>query len=234
MCGRIALATPPREMARLLDAELLAGVDPHGHPSWNVGPTQRIDVVSDDGSGRVLDRCRWGLLPSWAKDRSFAARTFNARAETVATKPSFRAAYKARRALLPIDGFYEWDRAATPKPVPHYFTRAAGGPLVCAGLWESWHDPEEPEAPALRTTTMLTCAANPDMAPIHDRMPVILEAEHYDLWLTAGADELDALVPLLAPPAAGTLVEHAVGREVGNIRNDGPQLIEPTAPETLF
>jgi putative SOS response-associated peptidase YedK len=234
MCGRIALFSAPRDMARLLDAELAEGVDPEGHPSWNLGPTQRIDAVTDDGSGRVLDRYRWGLIPSWAKDLSFSAKTFNARAETVATKPSFRAAYKVRRALLPIDGFYEWDRSVQPKPQPHYFTAADGGPLVCAGLWESWHDPHDPEAPALRTVTMLTCAANPDMEPIHDRMPVLLQPEHYDLWLTAANDELDALEPLLVPAPAGTMAEHAVGREVGNIRNNGAQLIEAQAPETLF
>ena len=234
MCGRIALFTPPKGMARLLEASLAEGIDPEGHPTWNLGPTQRIDAVSDNGSGRVLDRYRWGLITSWAKDLSFASKTFNARAETVATKPSFRAAYKTRRALLPIDGFYEWDRAVTPKPQPHYFTAADGGPLICAGLFETWHNPNDPDAPGLKTATMLTCAANEDMAPIHDRMPVIIAPEHYDLWLTASIDELAALEPLLAPAPGGTLAEHAVGREVGNIRNDGPELIETPAPETLF
>lgn len=234
MCGRITLFSAPKNMARLLDAELADGLDPDGHPSWNLGPTQRIDAVTDDGTGRILDRYRWGLIPSWAKDLSFSAKTFNARAETVATKPSFRAAYKVRRALLPIDGFYEWDRSIKPKPQPHYFTAADGGPLVCAGLWELWHNPDDPAAPALKTVTMLTCAANPDIEAIHDRMPVLLAPEHYDLWLTATSDELEALAPLLVPAPAGTMTEHAVGREVGNIRNDGAQLIDEQPLETLF
>ncbi|MEI8052016.1 MAG: SOS response-associated peptidase, partial [Actinomycetes bacterium] len=112
MCGRIALFTPPARMARLLDATLAAGCDPEGHPSWNIGPTQRIDGVRAIEGDRILDRYRWGLIPSWAKDASIATRTFNARSETAASKPSFRSAYKVRRLLVPIDGFYEWDRRA--------------------------------------------------------------------------------------------------------------------------
>ena len=234
MCGRIALFSPPARMARLLEATLAEGIDPEGRPTWNLGPTRVLDGVRDIGGGRVLDRYRWGLVPSWAKDLTIASKTFNARAETVTTKPSFRAAYKARRLLLPIDGFYEWDHSVMPKAQPHYFTRADGDPLVCAGLWESWHDPSDPEAPTLQTATMLTTEAGDDMSAIHHRMPVILEPEVFDLWLTATSDELDALEPLLRPSPAGTLQHHPVDRAVGSVSNDGPQLIEPEPPSRLF
>jgi putative SOS response-associated peptidase YedK len=235
MCGRIALYTPPAAMARLLEAGLAEDVDPTGHPSWNVGPTRRIDGVAEVEGARVLDRYRWGLIPSWAKDASFGARTFNARSETAATKPSFRAAWKVRRLLIPIDGFYEWDRRGPGKPAPHYFTRADERPLVVAGLFESWHDPAAPEdAPAVRSATVLTTQAGEDMDGIHDRMPVVLEQGAFDLWLETEGGELAALGDLCRPAPRGTLVHHRVDPAVGSVRNDGPELIAPTAPETLF
>jgi putative SOS response-associated peptidase YedK len=235
MCGRIALYTPPIRMAKLLDAQLATGVDPEGHASWNIGPTRRIDGVASIEGERVLDRYRWGLVPSWAKELSFGARTFNARSETAAAKPSFRAAYKSRRLLVPIDGFFEWDRSARPKPQPHYFRAAHEGPLVLAGLYERWWDPSGPEdAEPIQSATVLTTEAGPDIDGIHDRMPVVLEPSTFDLWLEAGEDEMDAVADLLRPAPAGTLVHHEVGRSVGNVRNDGPELIEPAAPDSLF
>ena len=235
MCGRIALFTPPAAMARLLEAGLAEGVDPEGHPSWNVGPTRRIDGVAELDGARVLDRYRWGLVPSWAKDISFGSRTFNARSETAAAKPSFRAAWKSRRLLVPIDGFFEWDRSGPGKPQPHFFTRADGGPLVVAGLFETWHDPAgNPDSPGLKTATVLTTDAGPDMEGVHDRMPVILEQGVFDLWLEAEGDELSALGDLCRPAPAGTLVPHPFDRSVGSVRNDNPGLIDPVTPESLF
>jgi putative SOS response-associated peptidase YedK len=234
MCGRIALYSPPARMARFLDAELAAGVDPEGHPSWNVGPTVRIDGVSSDEGARILDRYRWGLVPAWAKDLSIASKTFNARAETVAEKPSFRSAYKRRRLLIPIDGFYEWDRRGQSKPQPHYFSRADGDPLVLAGLYEIWHDPSIPDAPALATATVITTQAGDDMDEIHDRMPVVLEQATFDLWLSHDESELDAVSSLLRPADPGTLQHHPVDRRVGNVRNNDAELIEPIPPSTLF
>jgi putative SOS response-associated peptidase YedK len=234
MCGRIALFSPPSKMAQFLDAQLAEGVDPEGHPSWNIGPTQRIDGVFELDGARVLERFRWGLIPSWAKDASFGAKTFNARAETVATKPSFRAAYKSRRLLVPIDGFYEWDRHGDAKPQPNYFTRVDGSPMVLAGLFEYWRDPSEVEAPVLQSATVITTAAGDDMVGIHDRMPVVLEQGSFDLWLNAADDELPALEALLAATKPGTLTHHPVDRALGNVRNDGPHLIEEPPPSTLF
>lgn len=222
-------------MARLLEAGLAEGVDPQGHPSWNIGPTRRIDGVAELDGERVLDRYRWGLVPSWAKDLSFGSRTFNARSETAASKPSFRSAWKARRLLVPIDGFFEWDRSVPGKPQPHYFTRADGGPLVVAGLFEVWREPgQDPDSPGLKTATVLTTEAGPDMDGIHDRMPVVLEQGTFDLWLGAKADELEVLSDLCRPAPAGVLSHHPVDRKVGSVRNDGPELLDAVLPDSLF
>ncbi len=234
MCGRLALYSPPARMARFLQARLGDGVDPEGHPSWNVGPTVRIDGVHNENGERVLDRFRWGLIPSWSKELSIATKTFNARAESVAVKPSFRNAYKKRRLLIPIDGFYEWDRREKSKPQPHYFTRADGDPLVVAGLYETWRDPAVPDAPPLATATIITTSANDDMEAIHNRMPVVLEQQNFDLWLSDDASELDAAGSLLVPADPGTLQHHPVDRSVGNVRNNRPDLITPQPPSTLF
>lgn len=228
MCGRIALYTPPFRLARLLEAALAAGLDPDGQPSWNVGPTAMLLGVADRGRGRILDEYRWGLVPSWAKDPSVGSRMFNARCETVLTKPSFGAAFERRRLLVPVDGFYEWDRRGGAKE-PHYFTRHDGEPMVLAGLYEFWRDRATPDAPWLRTCTVLTTTPGPDMDGIHDRMPVVLERDVHDLWLSGGGDERDALQVLCTPARAGTLVHHAVDRRVGSVQNDGPELIDALA-----
>jgi putative SOS response-associated peptidase YedK len=234
MCGRLAIFTPPLAMARLLEAGLADGIDPDGHPSWNIGPTQRIDGVGLIDDDRVLDRFRWGLIPSWAKDASFGSRAFNARSETVASKPSFRSAYKRHRLLIPVDGFYEWDRSGSGKPQPHYFHRADGAPVVMAGLHETWTDPAAPDdEPPVRSATIITTTAGPDMKGIHDRMPVILEADTFDLWLT-GDGEDDAVADLMRPALYRTLAHHPVDRAVGNVRNDGPELIDEPPATTLF
>ncbi len=233
MCGRIALFTPPGRLARLLDATLAAGLDPEGRPSWNVGPQRQLFGVSEQGATRVLDRYRWGLVPSWSKDPSMGNKMFNARSETVATKPSFRSAFKRQRLLIPVDGFYEWDRRGGAK-VPHFFTRTDGAPIVLAGLYERWHDPAAAaETPSMQTCTVLTTTPGDDMDGIHDRMPVILEPETFEMWLAATDDELDALESLCRPAIRGTLVHHPVDARVGNVRNDGPELIEADAGSQL-
>jgi len=225
MCGRIALYTPPRALARLLDAALAAGLDPDAaEPSWNVGPTRTLFGVAMKGGARVLDEYRWGLVPWWSKDPGSATKTFNARAETVTTRPTFRDAFKSHRLLVPVDGFFEWDRRGGTK-VPHFFTRADGGPVVLAGLFDRWRDPGAPDSPPLVTCTVLTTSPGPDVDGIHNRMPVVIETDAFDLWLTARADELDAVQALLQPAPAGTLVHHPVDAKVGNVRNDGPELI---------
>lgn len=235
MCGRVALFTPPVRLARLLDAALAAGIEPEGHPSWNVGPQRRLFAVTQHDGVRMLDRYRWGLIPSWAKDPSIANRLFNARGETVAEKPSFRSAFAKRPCVIPVDGFYEWDHRPGQQKQPHYFTRVDGEPLLLAGLYERWRDPEAPEDQApLATCTIITTTPSDDMEGLHDRMPVVFERSDVRTWLDVedyGADERAAM---LRPAPKGTLHQYGVDNAVGSVRNDGPELINPVEPKSLF
>lgn len=235
MCGRIALFSPPARLAKLLDAQLAAGIDPEGHPSWNVGPQRRLFAVAQDSGARVLDRYRWGLIPSWSKDASIANRLFNARGETLAEKPSFRSAFAKRPCAVPVDGFYEWDHRVGREKQPHYFTRVDGEPLVLAGLYEQWRDPDAPSDAALvRTCTIITTTPNHDMDDLHDRMPVVLALTDVPTWLDVDTYGPDERMQLLCPAPSGTLQHYGVDRAVGSIRNDGPELIEPSEPQSLF
>jgi putative SOS response-associated peptidase YedK len=235
MCGRIALFTPPARLARLLDAALAAGIEPEGHPSWNVGPLRRLFAVSDEAGTRTLDRYRWGLVPSWAKDPSIANRLFNARAETVAEKPSFRSAFAKRTCVIPVDGFYEWDHREGQNKQPHYFTRVDGEPLFFAGLYERWWDPEKPkDEPALQTCTVITTEPNDDMDELHNRLPVILAPGDVETWLDVADTTPEERLALLRPAPKDTLTHYGVDKAVGSVKNDGPELINPADPETLF
>lgn len=223
MCGRIAQSDPSRYAQRLA---ALTDLGPEWRPSWNIGPTAPVLGVRErrDPAGevaRTLTEFSWGLLPGWCDDPSQAARSFNARAESVATKPMFRAAFRSRRLLVPVDGFYEW--AVVPgrtRKQPYFFRRADGDPVVLAGLWEYWKRGEDWR----RSATVITSAAGPDM-PVHDRQPVVLEADAWDRWLDPDLDDVTALRALLVP-CEGVLVHHPVSMAVGSVRNDGPSLVE--------
>lgn len=235
MCGRVALFTPPARLARLLDAALAAGIEPEGHPSWNIGPQRRLFAVAEREGERTLDRYRWGLLPSWAKDPSIANRLFNARGETVAEKPSFRSAFAKRPCVIPVDGFYEWDHRAGRQKQPHYFTRVDGQPLLFAGLYEHWRDPDGPSDGApLATCTIITTTPNDDIEELHDRMPVILDSIDVEQWINVADHGPDERALLLRPAPKGTLSHYGVDSAVGSVRNDGPELIEPVEPQSLF
>jgi putative SOS response-associated peptidase YedK len=235
MCGRIALFSPPIRFARFLDAALAAGIDPEGHPSWNVGPQRRLFAVTEHETERVLDRFRWGLVPSWSKDPAVGNRLFNARGETVAEKPSFRSAFAKRPCVIPVDGFYEWDHRAGHAKQPHYFTRADAQPTLFAGLFEHWRDPNGPaDAAPLATCTIITTEPSVDMDDIHDRMPVVLDANDVETWLNIRVHAPDERVHLLRPAPRGTLTHYAVGATVGSVKNDGPELIAPVEPHSLF
>jgi len=235
MCGRVDIHTPPSELARALEAQLAAGVDPEGRPSWNVGPTRAIPaVVSNDEHARVLDLFRWGLVPHWAKAPKVGYRMINAKAETAATSSAYRSPLRRQRCLIVADGFYEWavpDLSDPKRKVPFYFHRADGAPITFAGLYETWWDKtrsKEPDADSyLQTCVIMTTDAGPDMAGIHDRMPVIIEAADRDRWLDPDVQEPEAVTGLLVPAAAGILVRHPVRTEVNNVRNDGPQIVLP-------
>jgi putative SOS response-associated peptidase YedK len=234
MCGRIALFSPPTRLARFLDAALAAGLDPEGHPSWNVGPQRRLFGVIEHDGARVLDRYRWGLVPSWAKDASIGNRLFNARGETVAEKPSFRSAFAKRPCVIPVDGFYEWDHRPGRNRQPHFFTREDEEPLLLAGLYEHWRNPEDLGVEPLATCTVITTAPNVDMDEIHDRMPVVLALSDVETWLNVADYGPDERMLLLRPAPEGTLSHYGVGTAVGSVKNDGPELTEPVEPQSLF
>jgi len=178
MCGRIALYSDVPRLARLLDAGIDPEVVDEFGPSWNIGPMSTILGVSEDAAGdRTMGLYRWGLVPAGARDPASIRNTFNARAETVATRPTFRAAFRQRRILVPVDAFYEWKGGAIKQP--YVFKRADGDPVVFAGLRERWRGVDGSE---LRTATIITTEAGPDM-PVHDRQPVVLERGAWEHWL---------------------------------------------------
>jgi len=221
MCGRIAQSDPSRYAQRL---EAILDPAPEWKPSWNVGPTAEVLGVRDRHGTRHLSPFLWGLLPGWCDDPKVANRSFNARAESVATKPMFRHAFHKRRLLVPVDGFYEWAHVPdAARKQPFFFQRADGDPVVLAGLWEWW----ERDGDERRTATVITCAAGPDM-PVHDRQPVVLEPATWQRWLDPEFGDQAALKAMLRA-RGGVLVRHPVSREVGSVRNDGPQLVEPVA-----
>lgn len=219
MCGRYALKTlHPEIVARFaLDAwdDRLADYAPR----YNIAPGTDIPVIRRSPEGRrVLHPLRWGLVPHWAKDTGIGSRLTNARGETVHEKPAFRDPFRRRRCLIPADGFYEWQRGSRQ---PFYFSLADGQPMALAGLWESW---KAPDGSVLRSVCVVTSAANALMAPVHERMPVIVEPGRWGDWL--GESE-KAVADLLMPFSADGLRVWPVNRRVGSAANDDDQLIVP-------
>ncbi len=223
MCGRYTLGASPDDLVDVFDVPPLAFP---WEPSWNIAPTQDALIVAADGEGgRKIGPLRWGLVPFWAKDPSIGNRMINARSETVAKKPAFRAAFKKRRCLVPADGFYEWEKTPEGK-VPHWIHLPGQRPFAMAGLWERWDGPVEGEASVptpLFTFTILTTDAASGIRHIHPRMPVILPEEAWDLWLNPEAASGD-LEGVLTPTPPGTLEEWPVSTRVNSPRNDGVDL----------
>ena len=231
MCGRFVSASPPDELARYFGAELDEGDSLEA--SFNVAPTNDVYAVRARDGLRHLEALRWGLVPFWAKDLKIGSRMINARAETVAEKPAFRKAYERHRCLIPADGFYEWAKIPGAKnKQPYFIHRTDGEPIVFAGLWERWRPRLEDgktideTAEPIETCTILTCTPNADMAPIHDRMPVLLPPAVWDDWLSSETD-LDYIASLLRPAPDDLLTLVPVSTAVNNVRNKGEQLIEP-------
>ena len=214
MCGRFAFYSPAEAAAALFGVSASLPVEPR----YNIAPTQNIAAIRNDQEDeRELVMLRWGLVPFWAKDPSIGNRMINARAETVAEKPSYRNAYRHRRCIVLADGFYEWLRRGDTK-TPYFISLASGGPFALAGLWENWTDKETGES--LQTTTLITTDANDFMAQLHHRMPVVLEADTATDWL-AGSNELLDDVGAITPP----LQAWPVDRRVNNARNEGEDLV---------
>jgi len=215
MCGRFAFYSPGEATAALFGVSGSLPVEAR----YNIAPTQYIAAVrNDDEDGRELTMLRWGLVPFWAKDPSIGNRMINARAETVAEKPSYRAAYRHRRCLVLADGFYEWHTEGGVKR-PYYISAADGEPFAFAALWENWQSKVSDES--IQSTTLITTAANEFMSTLHHRMPVVLRSETADRWL-AGEDDLVDFAASHGPELRAWVVD----RCVNNARNEGEDLIE--------
>ena len=225
MCGRYVSTTTPAQLADYFSVDELVAEDVT--PNYNVAPTQTVLTVVERADHRLLETCRWGLVPSWAKDPSVGNKMINARAETVATKPAYRRALAKRRCIVPADGFFEWKRAPDGKQRQPYFIHSADGrPLAFAGLWEWWPDPTRPEGEGLRSCAIVTTEANALVAPIHDRMPVVLPREAWDAWLDPDADDVEALSRLLVPIIPEGMEAYPVPPRVNSPRNNGPENLE--------
>ena len=215
MCGRFAFYSPSEATAALFGASGSLDMKPR----YNVAPTQDVAAIrNDESGGRELTALRWGLIPFWAKDPSIGNRMINARAETVAEKPAFRAAYRRRRCLVLADGFYEWHKEGAGK-IPYFITRADDSPFAFAGLWEHWQSKKDDAT--IQSATLLTADASDFMATLHHRMPVILDPKAADRWL-AGDDDAIAYALEHGPK----LKAYAVDRRVNNPRNEGVNLID--------
>ncbi len=221
MCGRFTLTVSPED---------LQAAFPNFHipvdipPSYNIAPSQPIPVVPNDGEN-TLDFYRWGLIPSWTKaDKIGKFSLINARSETVAEKPSFKASFRRRRCLILTDGFYEWSKSTTGKgKTPYYFTLRDQTPFAFAGLWDIWHSPE---GDPLRSACILTTTPNDLVKPIHDRMPVILQPESYTDWLKPEEGRSDDFQPLLVPYPAELMQAYPVSTYVNSPKNNSPQCIQ--------
>jgi putative SOS response-associated peptidase YedK len=219
MCGRYASSRRPDDLVSWFEVE--EPPEEELAPSWNVAPTDPVyAVVQSKDAVRQLRVLRWGLVPSWSKDPKGGARMINARMESVKDKPAFRKAYATRRCLVPADGYYEWKPEGTGKQ-PYYLVDREGHPLAMAGLYEHW---KTPEGGWLSTCTVITTSAPDDLGEIHDRTPLLVPRERWGTWLDrAVADPGD----LLIPGTPGLLDAWPVGKDVGNVRNNGPELVDP-------
>jgi putative SOS response-associated peptidase YedK len=193
-------------------------------PRYNIAPTQQVAVVRASANGNTLHMLRWGLIPSWSKDSSASARMINARSETAAEKPAFRAAFKQRRCLIPANGFFEWQGKGRQKQ-PFYFQLDDGQLFAFAGLWEAWKGPDG----LVETCTILTTNANDVLQPIHDRMPVIIDPANYALWLNSSLHDPGPLQDLLRPYPSEAMRTYPVSTVVNKPANETPQCVAPLA-----
>jgi putative SOS response-associated peptidase YedK len=229
MCGRYTLSKKER-LAEMLRERFAFDEfsDIRLVPRFNIAPTQQIPVIVNEGSRKLIS-ARWGLVPAWAKDEKIGSALVNARCETVASKAAFRSAFKTRRCLVPADGFYEWQKTGLGK-VPHHFTLNDDALFAFAGLWESWRNPNGEE---IRSISLITTTPNVLVAPVHDRMPVILKPEKEGAWLDA-ATPPDSLMGMLAPYPAERMNARPVSSAVNSARFDSPELLADAAPAGEF
>ncbi len=220
MCGRFVLTTPSEALAALFDAA--PDNDLPAVPDYNICPTAPVHAVTSEGGARRLRALRWGFVPGWYKAPNDGPLLINARSETVAEKPAFRAAARARRCIVPASGFYEWTRDKGQTPLPWYVARADGAVMEMAGVWQAW----ERDGQRLVTVAIVTCAATGPLAAVHDRMPVILAPGSRALWLGEAGH---GAARLMGPAPEDTLRLHRVGTAVNSNRARGEGLIAPVA-----
>ena len=222
MCGRFTNKAKPEQ----IEKEFKVGrINPDiFEPRYNIAPTQSIPAVLESGGERIVESLRWGLIPSWAKDDSFAGKLINARAESLAEKPSFRNAFSHRRCIIPASGFFEWAKTTGGAKQPFYFYLKDKEVFGFAGLFEEWTDKETGEV--LETCAIITTEANEILEPVHDRMPVILKPEFYDQWLDSKESNTDELEKMLVSYPAEEMAAYPVSRAVNSLMSDSPELIE--------
>lgn len=242
MCGRFVSTTPLTDLAeRLLVDDVRTDDD---RPNWNVTPRSSVVIVAENAAEgergeqehrRVLDRVRWGLVPSWAKDLAIGDKLINARAETLREKPAFRRAFAKRRCLIPVDGFYEWKVVPGRKTKQPVFIHGVdGAPITFAGLYEVWRDKTDPDAPWVRSCAIVTTNANATIGTVHDRMPVVLDPAVHEQWLDPDNHDVDHLAELLVPAPDERLSFYPVRLLVNKPANNGPELLEPVPDDALF
>jgi len=221
MCGRYVIKSPPAAIRALFGY----GEQPNFPPRYNVAPTQPIPLVRIVEGKRTFALMRWGFIPAWVTDPKAFSLVINARGESVLEKPAFRNAMRRRRCLMPADGFYEWKAGAAGEPKRPYFVRAkSGGPLAFAGLWETWSGPNGEE---LDTAAIVTTRANRTISSIHERMPVIVAPDAFDLWLNCTDVEAATAAALIAPAPENLLECYEVSPAVNRVANDSEVLIAP-------
>src|SRR5579871_2259876 len=218
MCGRYRLSRRKQIVEEYFD---IGDWQDDWSPRYNIAPTQPVPVIRQHPKEplRQVSFMKWGLIPNWAKDRSIATGTINAKAETAATKPAFRDPLRFRRCLIPADGFYEWKRTATSKQ-PFCFEVNQGELFAFAGLWEGWRDAS---GNWLKTCSILTTTPNAVTSVVHDRMPVILASDSYDLWLDPGMQNVAAVSELLKPYDARLMRSYPVSTRINHVANDDPE-----------
>jgi putative SOS response-associated peptidase YedK len=221
MCGRFVLMTVGGALAERFHLT----EEPDIEPRYNIAPTQMVVIIrlDRDTLQRRLVQVKWGLIPFWAKETSIGNRLINARADSAAEKPAFRAAFKSRRCLVPADGFYEWQKREGRQKQPYLVRNADASPFAFAGLWESWTGPD---GESIESCTILTTDANDLTRPVHHRMPVILKPEDYDLWLNLEVKDPELLKPLLRPYPSEEMVAQPVSPKVNKATYDAPDCVE--------
>jgi putative SOS response-associated peptidase YedK len=223
MCGRFTISAKSEQIRKEFKTAVSDSLTLE--PRYNIAPSQMIGVVFEPEEERILSELKWGLVPSWSKEARAAKGLINARAETLVEKPSFREAFRKRRCIIPASGFYEWQKSGSGAKQPFYFYLKDKDVFGFAGLWEEWLDKQTGEL--LETCTIITTEANAVLKPVHDRMPVILKPDSYDLWLDKNLEDAGKLQELLMPYPAGEMSSHPVSRSVNTPETNSPDLITP-------